>query len=1466
MSTNWNFSNNLSIPNSMFLKFLDTTGVTKHNILGLDASSNINLNSGVGDMYINSNSIDGSNLFFNVSNSKNVLINSKLAVGINSTSNLTSNIVLPLNGWIGLNSTQGAHTGYLGLGGSSSLNNTSGSRMQLYGIDAISGNAGMLNMYTGKNAGNVQIYTGDDLLRFQVLNSGTSNFQPDGTTIRLSIADNNTTLTNTVILTNTVVSTSSTTGALQIAGGIGIQGNSYINGTLTINSLIGNINFSSSTVSTGYTSGATYFVGGIGIECSVAAISQYNGGGLSVAGGLALGQNAMLGGNITVFNSNVSTSAISGSGIFYGGIGVNGQINIRSNSTSQIKMTPVVTGDETSIYFGNQNNYTTVGSWIIGQNINSVGSGNFGISSNDNGLYIEFIGNTIKLDKYTQVLNTLNFNNNTINDLIIFNSTQGNTQWSMGRIINNISGDFQISRFTQGNFINYLLTSDVKTGNINILGTENSISSISGGSLTINGGTSIAKDLYIGGNINGGNINFSGNLVSQSISDSNIFSYVTLTATDLSINSTTGALITFGGITIQAELDTVSSTNGGSFLVMGGASINKSLIIGDTVNSTAISSVNAIITNSSIANMNSTSFTTTSLLATTNISTGILYATSSIINTITTSSLLATTNISTGILYATSSTIGHIVSTTATIPNIILTNITTTNIIITSGSLNATFNSNTLGNIYTTGGNVGINVIPNAPLQFISDTASRKIVLYDTFNNNHQFYGYGMGSGLMRYQVGGTGSDHVFFAGVNSTTSNELFRIKGTGNVILGGSISSGSLYSTNLTSSNIVSTTATIPNITFTNVTTESLLATTNISTGLLSVTNIIGINTTTTTLLVTSFAKLSFNSNTLGNIYTTGGNVGINNVSPIFTLDITGSGQFTDKFTASFNSNTLGNIYTTGGNVGINNVSPNFTLDITGSGRFTNKLTAAFNSNTLGSLYTTGGSVGINNTKPNQKLEVSTISYAINQDGGIRVSTNDYISTTDISYRYIDLRLKSNNSTNFKGAIIGTLNGGIGSEYEYMSFNQAGTISINGPTHFYDSTSSISSITGSVLLEGGLAINNDVNATDINNGGALTVKGGVAVSNDVYIGGDLTVTGSILYANAAAASSTFAYLTLTATDGAINGSTGALVVAGGILSQSNINATSSTAGGGLLISGGGAIKLDLYVGGTSYLTSILSTDASVTNSTVTNLIVTNGIKGIFNSNTIGNIFTTGGNVGINTVSPQRRFQVDNNMRIGGSGSVLDFGDDTTTQIYRNSTLSELRFTTNSLDRITISSTGNIGIGNINPTFILDITGSVNLRSTTVSDNSTSGTFISAGGISISKTSNSTSTTSGGALTIAGGLAVFKDVYVGGTVTSSSDKRLKKNIRPITNVLNKIDTIRTVKYNSINESDKRDYVGFLAQDFEKHFPELISRNNENALYSLGYDRVTVILMQCIKELKEQNIQLINRINKIEQK
>ncbi len=83
--------------------------------------------------------------------------------------------------------------------------------------------------------------------------------------------------------------------------------------------------------------------------------------------------------------------------------------------------------------------------------------------------------------------------------------------------------------------------------------------------------------------------------------------------------------------------------------------------------------------------------------------------------------------------------------------------------------------------------NIGIGTTtPNAPLQFSNAIVNRKIVLYDSNNNDNQYYGFGINGGTLRYQTDSTGADHVFFAGVNSTSSNELVRIKGTGNVGIG--------------------------------------------------------------------------------------------------------------------------------------------------------------------------------------------------------------------------------------------------------------------------------------------------------------------------------------------------------------------------------------------------------------------------------------------------------------------------------------------------------------------------------------------------------------------------------------------------------------------------------------------------------------------------------------------------------
>jgi Chaperone of endosialidase len=284
----------------------------------------------------------------------------------------------------------------------------------------------------------------------------------------------------------------------------------------------------------------------------------------------------------------------------------------------------------------------------------------------------------------------------------------------------------------------------------------------------------------------------------------------------------------------------------------------------------------------------------------------------------------------------------------------------------------------------------------------------------------------------------------------------------------------------------------------------------------------------------------------------------------------------------------------------------------------------------------------------------------------------------------------------------------------------------------------------------------------------------------------------------------------------------------------------------------------------------------ASITNGTIANAIISNAnittittgsvfasglstfngsIQGLNTSNTLGNLFTYNGNIGISNENPAYKLDVDGTTHITGDlivdGSIDGSGSSSSTFAYLTLTATDeaINLTTGSL---------------------LSFGGITIQCETEATDESNGGGLLVAGGASVSKnlivgtsliinsTSNATGVGTGGALTINGGASIQKDVFIGGTLTSASDERLKCNIQSLDNenILEKMLNVRPVRYNFKNDLPSTPQYGFLAQDFEQHFPELLKKPSPDGFYSLDYMKVTVLLLQCIKELQEELLKL----------
>jgi len=91
----------------------------------------------------------------------------------------------------------------------------------------------------------------------------------------------------------------------------------------------------------------------------------------------------------------------------------------------------------------------------------------------------------------------------------------------------------------------------------------------------------------------------------------------------------------------------------------------------------------------------------------------------------------------------------------------------------------------------------------------------------------------------------------------------------------------------------------------------------------------------------------------------------------------------------------------------------------------------------------------------------------------------------------------------------------------------------------------------------------------------------------------------------------------------------------------------------------------------------------------------------------------------------------------------------------------------------------------------------------------------------------------------------------VGGAFVNPSDERLKKDIYPLDNVLDKTLQLQAKTYHyTVNSSTDRHSYGFLAQDVEKLFPEFVF-TSETGYKGIAYSNFSVIAIKAIQEQQE---------------
>ena len=905
-------------------------------------------------------------------------------------------------------------------------------------------------------------------------------------------------------------------------------------------------------------------------------------------------------------------------------------------------------------------------------------------------------------------------------------------------------------------------------------------------------------------------------------------STISSSKTTASTSTTTGAIRLVGGIGINNTTDATSISSGGTITTAGGVSIAKSLYVG-TLTTLGSSYSGSPFTTSG------TFFTTASASTFTDNATAASGTVSQWVGSYFSRPTIAASN--TGITYTNAATLRITDAPTAG-TNVTITNAYSlwvaggninlgTGIIINSNSNSTT--SSTTGSLRLSGG-IGINNSTDA----------------SSTTNGGSFTTLG-GMAIGKKIFVGTSID-VPIATIGTSLSSPLVSITGstastsstTGSLTLAGGI--GINNSTDATTSSsggsfttsggaaiglklYVGTSIDVPVATIGTSLSSPLIsitgstASTSPTTGVLTLSGGIGINNSTDATTSSS-----------GGSFTTSGGmavgkkifVGTSIDVPIATIgtslsspliSITGSTASTSSTTGSL---------TLSGGIGINLATD--ATSVSNGGSFTTSGGMA-----VGLSLFVGSNIQVRSStvSPQKPIEISTNNYTSNQNGGgIRFSTNNAVSSSDISYQFFDISQRSDASGVFRGSF--TLGSGSTGSQELFSIYETGGFGFTGnasnsnsplwtfiPTTL--STTNILTVTNSdstninnrfvlhntaasstynsewrtyynsasgLLNQGYLVLGADTSGCYINTSYSGTAN---STSLSLYSGTNTTqcvlnTDGTISAGNTTASSST---------------TTGALKLSGGLAINKSTDATSASNGGSFTTSGGAAIGLKLYVGTSVNSPLINVTGSTASTSSTTGVLTLSGGIGINNSTDASSIsnggsFTTAGGASI-----AKSLYVGTLITLGSSysgspfttsGTFLTIASSTFTDnsTAASGTVSQWVSTYHSRPTIAASNTGitytnaatlritdaptagtNVTITNAYSLWVAG--GNINLGTGIITNSnsnsttsSTTGSLRLSGGIGINNSTDASSTTNGGSFTTSGGAAIAKSLYVG--------------------------------------------------------------------------------------------------------